>query len=97
MTALTQTELDRMWDEYIEAAIIDGEYGEDIDLGPLRAEIEAEVLAPYRPLIEAARAYRDAHAKFWSEGGRVHKLEQSETALLKAARTLEGHVEEGAG
>jgi hypothetical protein len=54
-----------------------------------------------RSLIEAARAYRDARTAYAAVGGadgphEVHKrLMDAEDALCEAARTLEGHVEEG--
>jgi hypothetical protein len=57
------------------------------------------------PLIEAARAYRDAHKTASTTidrpdaaeyvNGVLQALWRAETALAEAARTLEGHVEEG--
>lgn len=47
-----------------------------------------------RPLIEAARAYRDAHAAYLT--GWKPYPSAAQIALHEAARTLEGHVEEGA-
>jgi hypothetical protein len=58
-------------------------------------------LESFAPLIEAARAYRDARTAYAAVGGadgphEVHKrLMDAEDALCEAARTLEGHVEEG--
>jgi hypothetical protein len=59
----------------------------------------------YRPLIEAARAYRDADAAllrtYQSPPNRDHEVvarqhfTRSVARLHEAARTLEGHVEEG--
>jgi hypothetical protein len=66
-----------------------------------RAQMKAELA----PLIEAARAYRDADAAllrtYQSPPNRDHEVvarqhfTRSVARLHEAARTLEGHVEEG--
>jgi hypothetical protein len=55
--------------------------------------IVGEAIGPYRPLIEAARAYRDARTA-WVAGPSRARLDAVDTAvdgLHEAARTLEGH------
>jgi hypothetical protein len=64
--------------------------------------IVGEAIGPYRPLIEAARAYRDAHERAKSrlvvgEWARAWlALDDARTMLLEAAHTFGVHVEEDA-
>jgi hypothetical protein len=65
--------------------------------------IAAAALTPIAPLIEAARAYRDAIAEIralpdWPlemKAKYMIAVNEADHALHEAARTLEGHVEEG--
>lgn len=50
------------------------------------------------PLLEAARAYRDAHEHYMKNAldqGAWAKRVNAASDLARAARTFEGHVEEG--
>lgn len=57
-------------------------------------DFENAIEAKYAPLLEAARAYRDAHARHWNNRGRYGAgLDAAMDALCEAARTFEADQE----
>jgi hypothetical protein len=90
----------RKWDEWRDLNQVDA--AEPVTKAAFLAG-HAVVHAELRPLIEAARAYRDAIAEIralpdWPlemKAKYMIAVNEADHALHEAARTLEGHVEEG--